>query len=51
MNSSDYLLYIGIIKCGTALETISAELHTANKIALNKCIDDVAKIIKESQDE
>ena len=82
MNNSDYLLYIGIIKCGTALETISAELHTANKIALNKCIrdeetraaakaidkqlratlieiekrntkllDDVAKIIKESQDE
>jgi hypothetical protein len=82
MKSSDYLLYIGLIKCGTALETISAELHTANKIALYNCIgdeeardfakkvnkqlratlieiekrntkllDDVANIIKESQDE
>lgn len=40
MKSSDYLLYVGLIKCGTALETISAELHTANKIALYNCISD-----------
>lgn len=38
--NENHWLFVGLIKCGAALEAISAELHTANKIALNKAIVD-----------